>query len=537
MMLFEESSTELTVKEASILASKITCRKVTTSNIQYLIRYGVLRQVKEVSSGCILNEEEVISYFQERAKRLEDSFRNAIDSDLNWRLSFTEYREAETTKHVHRIHPYKGKFIPQLVEYFVGPHTDEFKSKRFFRPGDVILDPFCGSGTTLVQCNELGIHAFGVDISEFNALIANCKLTDIDYSRLVSETSRINSLLESDSVSMGARLFENELSSLLSKFNKEHFPSPKFRRTVVNGEIDETKFGNVRALEFCDYFHSLCEQHNLDFSLDETNDSFLSRWFVGSIRQEISLLKQEILRIEQPTIRNLLSLVLTRTARSVRATKHYDLATLTQPIQVPYYCSKHYKICTPKVTLYGWWKRYLEDTTRRIIEFQSLRTNTFQECVVGDSKDVDYFNAIENSELKNKVWQQKFQGIFTSPPYVGLIDYHDQHAYAYEILELPRRDEFEIGSLSDGQRKESRARYVDEISAVLKNAKPFLANDFDVFIVANDRFGLYPTIAEKASFSLVNEFKRPVLNRAEGIKGKYSESIFHLKERVDASHP
>ena len=534
-MLFEENSTELTVKEASILASKITRRQVTTSNIQYLIRYGVLRQVKDVSSGCILNEEEVKSYFQERAQRLEDSFRNTIDSDLNWRLSFTEYREAETTKHVHRIHPYKGKFIPQLVEYFVGAHTDEFKSKQFFCPGDVILDPFCGSGTTLVQCNELGIHAFGVDISEFNALISNCKLTNIDHSHLLSETGRINTILESDTVSIEARIFENELGLLLSKFNKEHFPSPKFRRAVNNGEIDESKFGNDRALEFCASFHALCAQHSLDSSVDVKSNSFLAHWFVSSIRHEISLLKEEILRIEQPSIRSLLSLVLTRTARSVRATKHYDLATLTQPVQVPYYCSKHYKICTPKVTLFGWWKRYLEDTARRIVEFQSLRTNTFQECVVGDSKDINYLNAIKDSDLKHTFSKQKFQGIFTSPPYVGLIDYHDQHAYAYEILGLPRRDEFEIGSLSNGQRKESRARYIDEISAVLKNAKPCLAKDFDVFIVANDRFGLYPTIAEKAGYSLVNEFKRPVLNRAEGVKGKYSESIFHLKEPVDVS--
>lgn len=534
-MLFEENSTELTVKEASVLASKIARRQVTTSNIQYLIRYGVLRYVKDTSSGSILNEEEVKAYFLDRSQRLEDSFRNTIDSDLNWRLSFTEYREAETTKHVHRIHPYKGKFIPQLVEYFLGAHTDEFKSKIFFRPGDVILDPFCGSGTTLVQCSELGIHAFGVDISEFNALISNCKLTNVDPQLLLSQTRKVNSFLESDAVSIRARTFENELSLLLSTFNKEHFPSPKFRRAIRNGEIDETKFGNDRAMEFCDSFLTLCEQHDLDLSVEETSKRFLPRWFVNSIRHEISLLKQEILRIEQPAIRSLLSLVLTRTARSVRATKHYDLATLTQPVQVPYYCSKHYKICTPKVTLFGWWKRYLEDTTRRIVEFQNLRTNTFQECGVGDSKEIDYVNAIKDSELKHIVLKQKFQGIFTSPPYVGLIDYHDQHAYAYEILGLPRRDEFEIGSLSNGQRKESRARYIDEISAVLKNAKPYLAKDFDVFIVANDRFGLYPTIAEKAGYSLVNEFKRPVLNRAEGVKGKYSESIFHLKEPVDVS--
>lgn len=36
------------------------------------------------------------------------------------------FQESEGTKHVHRLHPYKGKFIPQLVEYFLYSHTNEF---------------------------------------------------------------------------------------------------------------------------------------------------------------------------------------------------------------------------------------------------------------------------------------------------------------------------------------------------------------------------------------------------------------------------
>jgi len=50
--------------------------------------------------------------------------------------------EYQRTKHVHRLHPYLGKFIPQLVEWFL---------PRYFEGDDVILDPFMGSGTTLVQ--------------------------------------------------------------------------------------------------------------------------------------------------------------------------------------------------------------------------------------------------------------------------------------------------------------------------------------------------------------------------------------------------
>jgi len=103
-----------------------------------------------------------------------------LGDDLNWGLSFSEYKESETTKHVHRLHPYKGKFIPQLVEYFLDAHTDKFKKKSFFKRGDIVLDPFCGSGTTLVQANELGINALGVDVSAFNSFITNIKIENHD---------------------------------------------------------------------------------------------------------------------------------------------------------------------------------------------------------------------------------------------------------------------------------------------------------------------------------------------------------------------
>jgi len=152
----------------------------------------------------------------------------------------------------------------------------------------------------------------------------------------------------------------------------------------------------------------------------------------------------------------------------------------------------------------------------------------------GDSRTIDIYEAVReiNPEFAEILLKQKIRGIFSSPPYVGLIDYHEQHAYAYELFGFPRRDDLEIGPLSKGQGDEARKQYVEGIVQVLENCKRYLQKDYDIFLVANDKYHLYPLIAEKAGLKIVNEFKRPVLCRVEKNREvPYAESIFHLKEK------
>ena len=138
----------------------------------------------------------------------------------------------------------------------------------------------------------------------------------------------------------------------------------------------------------------------------------------------------------------------------------------------------------------------------------------------------------QNPEFANVLKKQKIKGIFTSPPYLGLIDYHEQHAYAYEIFGFERKDELEIGSLSKGTGKQQQTAYIKDIAEVLLNCKKYLQEDYNIFIVANDKYNLYPKIAELAGMKIVNEFKRPVLCRTEKNRNKqYYESIFHFKEK------
>jgi len=123
----EEGKKLINLKEASILASQYLNRKVTISNISYLIQYGRIKKYGN-DGNPLINIKELKDYYDSFSK--EKEWRSILGKDINWSLSFSQFKEAERTKHVHRLHPYKGKFIPQLVEYFLDSHTDEFKIKK-----------------------------------------------------------------------------------------------------------------------------------------------------------------------------------------------------------------------------------------------------------------------------------------------------------------------------------------------------------------------------------------------------------------------
>ncbi len=76
---------------------------------------------------------------------------------------------------LHSFHRYFGKLIPAIPSFAI---------REFTRPGDAVLDPFCGSGTTLVEAKLLGRDAIGVEINPLAHLVAAVKTTTYDTQRL-----------------------------------------------------------------------------------------------------------------------------------------------------------------------------------------------------------------------------------------------------------------------------------------------------------------------------------------------------------------
>ena len=533
----------VSISDASIWASNFLKREITNNNISYLIQYAKIRKF-EYNGTIKVSLSELEKYYKAQSEnggngnsgkskgKSKDEDRDKTYDALNWTLAFDNYKESETTKHVHRLHPYKGKFIPQLVEYFLDNHIDDFKKEIYFKQGDIILDPFCGSGTTLVQANELSMHAIGVDVSIFNTLISNCKLRKVSIPKIEQYIRQITNILCEHYYlkNINIRNFENALNEQLNRFNQEYFPSYEYKISVRNKTIDEKQYSKEKEEEFLKTYYNLVEKYNIDLNCNDS--SFINKWFLPDVRKELYLARDIIRTIDDTDTKNILTLILSRIMRSCRATTHSDLATLLEPVTSTYYCTKHYKICKPLFSIIKWWETYSKDTLKRLNEFDKLRTNTEQTCITGDSRDInlDEQLKIQNIRLYELLKNQKLSGIFSSPPYVGLIDYHEQHAYAYELFNLERKDDKEIGRLFNGQRIEARESYIEGISAVLLNCKRYLKEDYNVFLVANDKYNLYPKIAEKAGMKIVNEYKRPVLKRSEKVKNAYSETIFHLKE-------
>jgi len=357
----------------------------------------------------------------------QEQLYSGLDLDLSW--SERDLPERERTKHVHRLHPYLGKYIPQLVEELFRRHV----------PADGrVLDPFAGSGTTLVQALESGLDSVGVDIAAFNCLLMGVKTEEHNVFVL-----------------------EHDLRDALARYERGE------------GEAGESS-------------------------------PYVREWFAPQAREDL-------LRFRALAQTDVLRVVLARAARSARLTTHFDLDFPPHPVQGPYWCHKHKRECRPVERADHFVRRYALDTLARLKDFARVRKQRGVEILHGDARELDLPGG--------------FDAVVTSPPYPGLIDYHEQHRYAYELLGLDDRREREIGAAAGGTSKAALGRYSDGIVDVLATCRAALKPRGRVVIVVNDRRDLYPEILERAGLRLEQRYQRHVNRRTGRRAGEYFEDV------------
>jgi hypothetical protein len=361
----------------------------------------------------------------------QEEIYSGLDLDLSW--SESELPERERTKHVHRLHPYLGKYIPQLVEELFRRHVPA---------GGRVLDPFAGSGTTLVQALESGLDSVGFDVAAFNCLLMRVK------------TAAHNPFV-----------LERDLREALARFER--------------GD-----------------------------GVPAAAAAYVETWYAPQAREELLRFRSLVDDYEHA---DALRVVLARAARSARLTTHFDLDFPRTPQIGPYWCFKHKRECRPVDRAGHFLRRYTLDTLVRLKDFARVRSRRSAEIVHGDARRLEPPGA--------------FDAVVTSPPYPGLIDYHEQHRYAYELLGLDDGRDREIGAAALGTARGALAAYVEGISHVLSSCAAALRPRGRIVVVVNDRRSLYEEILDQSGLVLEQRYQRHVNRRTGRRAGEYFEDV------------
>jgi DNA modification methylase len=139
--------------------------------------------------------------------RLDKYLEEDNDTDPLMHIDW-DFKHADTKEFTHGIHVYPARMVPQIARALI---------QRFSEPGQTVLDPFCGSGTVLLEALLANRRGIGVDINPLATLIAQVKTTSFDTETLLSELRKLEERIrsraydiESGKTSIPVRIFEKQ---------------------------------------------------------------------------------------------------------------------------------------------------------------------------------------------------------------------------------------------------------------------------------------------------------------------------------------
>ena len=176
-------------------------------------------------------------------------------------VSDWDYRTANTKEYTHGIHPYPAMMIPQVARRLI---------QEYGSPGGVLFDPYCGTGTTLLEAFLTGSESVGTDLNPLARLIAKVKTTPIDIIQL-------DLALE--------RFVDFEIDAVTSS----------------NGQVEAPNFQNV------DY------------------------WFDGRVQRELTLIREYIDLIDDTAIADFFRVAFSLTIRKTSWTKNSEFKLVRIP--------------------------------------------------------------------------------------------------------------------------------------------------------------------------------------------------------------
>lgn len=163
-----------------------------------------------------------------------------LEIDYSW--SFADKTRKDTSYITHGYHRYPAKFIPQLASRLIEHYTKE---------GDLVVDPFSGCGTTLVEAKVMGQLSVGVDINPVAVLISKAKLTPIEPCLLETAFQDLKLVLNHYSENIPVPLPDNE------RIDYWFRPEEKRKLVYILNAISQIEDSHIRDFFYCGFSNIL----------------------------------------------------------------------------------------------------------------------------------------------------------------------------------------------------------------------------------------------------------------------------------------
>jgi len=185
-----------------------------------------------------------------------------IKIDYSW--SFSDKTRKDTAYITHGYHRYPAKFIPQIVSRLAEKYTKE---------GDLIVDPFGGCGTTLVESKVIGRPSVGVDVNPVAVLITKVKTTPIEAQKIEKAFITLEAKLSIYSKDTKVKAPEHERIDYWFK------PEEKRKLAFIFAEISKLEDQDVRDFFYCGFSNILKRRQHIGYIFDEFNDNISAAYF------------------------------------------------------------------------------------------------------------------------------------------------------------------------------------------------------------------------------------------------------------------
>jgi len=284
---------------------------------------------------------------------------------------------------LHGIHEYKGKFNPQMIRT-VG-------NMLGLDAGDTVLDPFCGSGTAILEAAHLGWNAVGMDLNPLAVLMTNVKVNLLrkGEDQFVEDTR--------DAVS---RI--SELSKKLGRADTEF--SEQDRRKLVKSA------GNYEI----------------------PNRDYLERWFPDDVLRQIRVILAVVERkVSDEVSADALKICLSNIVREV---------SLQEPADLRIRRRKNPQDNYPALGLFC---EQVEELTRQLREADviSERERLEQTSQQGNVKDSRSAQEVQTAMAEANLKASEIDGVITSPPYASALPYIDTNRLSLLLLGFIQSEE------------------------------------------------------------------------------------------------